>query len=146
MDSWGKWLETVMDNVEPTPLDNLVLPDDDCDLIQEKEHWTRLAANRLVHSGGSPDIGGAAWPTTFQAHMRMREQFQVLFGEPAPSVEALRNQACQQSSSNPFQSPSWHELLPVRDADVLHMHTSLYLHCFFYFRDLYHGLSNPICH
>jgi len=129
MDSWGKWMETVMENVDPIRLESLVLPEDDCDLVEEKTHWTEVAATRLANCGGCLDTGGVNWPRTFQAHEEMRKQFQKTFGESAPSVTALRERACQQSKNNPFQAndPSWHELLPVRDADVLFMHTSPYL-------------------
>ena len=121
MKSWKQYLTSVLDTVQPFKLQDCAYPEDAPELIVEKERLVRARTNRIaLNFDGLEDLTGASWPESFTAHQVMRKRFQECFEKCPPSIPQMRNLMSVRIRSD------WWQLLPARDADVLHMHLLSY--------------------
>ena len=121
MTSWAKYLTSVLDTIQPFKLEDCSFPEGAPELIVEKERLERARDLRMAHNeDGLEDITGKSWPETFAAHKTMRCRFEDCFKEYAPEIPKMREMMAERTRSD------WWQLLPPRDADILHMHLLSY--------------------
>jgi len=121
MKSWAKYLTSVLDTVQPFKLQDCAFPEDAPELIVEKERLALARTRRIAHnSNGLEDTTGDSWPESFAAHQLMRRRFQECFEEYAPDIPKMRELMSARTRSD------WWQLLPPREADILHMHLLSY--------------------
>ena len=121
MKSWAKYLTSVLDTVQPFKLQDCACPEDAPELIVEKERLALARTRRIaLNFDGLEDLTGASWPASFAAHQVMRQSFQACFEESAPPIPKMRELMSERTRSD------WWQLLPAREADVLHMHLLSY--------------------
>ena len=121
MKSWAKYLTSVLDTVQPLKLQDCAFPEDAPELNDEKERLGLLSRRRIANnSNGLEDLTGDSWPETFAAHQVMRRVFQERFQVCIPEIPEMRELMSARTRSD------WWELLPPRDADVLHTHLLSY--------------------
>ena len=120
MKSWAKYLTSVLDTVQPFKLQDCAFPEDAPELIDEKERLALLRTSRIARTNGLEDTTGDSWPESFACHQLMRRMFQECFEEYAPDIPKMRELMYERTRSD------WWQLLPPREADILHMHLLSY--------------------